>query len=506
MTFENQRRGDRGDGTFRNPLFGSDFPDPSICKVGDTYYLTHSSFVYRPGLLVWSSRDLINWRPITHAVDHAGWSIWAPEIIHHEGRFYIYYFAPKIEGPWEGDNWVVWADDVAGPWSAPIRLGCGHIDPGHATGPDGKRYLHLSGGHIVDLHDNGLELTSEPRKVYDGWPIPDNWRIEGTALEGPKLLRRGEWYYLISAQGGTAGPATSHMVIAARSANPEGPWENSPYNPIVRTTSRHDRWYSRGHGTLFEGPDGRWWMICHGYEKGFHTLGRQTLLEPIDWTGDGWFHAVEGMDVAAPMRAPAEPGDDDHYMPLSDDFAGDTLGMQWQKFAGFDDSRIRLGDGWLTLACGGSIGEPSRPLTCTPVDLAYEVEVELDTAEMGEQDAAGLVVYYDERCFAGLLAGPGGLVTGRSGKLAGPSPIEGQSGSVTLKLVNDCNELDVFYRTGQGQWRRHPMGLDVSGYHHNVFGRFLSLRVGLMAVGEGKARLRNFRYRGLKPDNDLPQF
>jgi beta-xylosidase len=510
MSFENQRSADLGDSTYRNPIFGGDFPDPSICRVDDVYYLTHSSFVYRPGLLVWSSRDLINWQPVAHALNHPGWSVWAPEIVHHKGRFYIYYFAHTIEGDWQGDNWVVWADDPRGPWSEPIGLGCGHIDPGHIVGDDGKRYLHLSGGHVAELHESGLKLVSEPKKVYDGWQIPEDWRIEGTALEGPKLFKREGWFYLVSAMGGTAGPATSHMVVAARSKSPLGPWENCPHNPILRTTSRADRWYSRGHGTPFEGPDGRWWIILHGYERGFHTLGRQTLLEPIRWTDDGWFEAVEGHDPAGVIEAPVSVSpvspEASHYMPLSDDFAGKQLGMQWQKFGDFGEDRIEIGRGWLELLCSGSSKEPSAPLTCTPVDLAYEVEVELDRSRMEPGDAAGLVLYYDPRCFAGILAGPEGLRVARHGQLSGQAGKDLQDGPVRLKLVNDCNEMDIFYSQGGGAWKKHDTSLDVSGYHHNVFGKFLSLRPGILAVGKGRAKLRDFRYRGLRPSNDLPDF
>ncbi len=510
MSFENQRRADRGDGTYRNPVFGSDFPDPSICRADDVYYLTHSSFVYRPGLLVWSSRDLINWQPIAHASDHPGWSVWAPEIVHHKGRFYIYYFAHIIEGDWQGDNWVVWADDPRGPWSEPIGLGCGHIDPGHIVGDDGKRYLHLSGGHVAELHESGLKLVSEPKKVYDGWQIPEDWRIEGTALEGPKLFKREGWYYLVSAMGGTAGPATSHMVVAARSKSPLGPWENCPHNPILRTTNRADRWYSRGHGTPFEGPDGRWWIILHGYERGFHTLGRQTLLEPIQWTDDGWFKAVEGHDPAgvidAPVPVSARAPEACHYMRLSDDFAGDRLGMQWQKFGNFREDRIFLGQGWLKLACEGSRAQPSAPLTCTPVDLAYEVEVEIDRSEMQGGDLAGLLVYYDQRCFGGVLIGPDGLYGAREGKIAERPGRELPQGLVTLRLVNDCNEMDLYIRPEGSDWQKLSMSLDISGYNHNVFGRFLSLRPALMAIGSGQARFRNFRYHGLRPGNDLPEF
>ncbi len=127
-------------------------------------------------------------------------------------------------------------------------------------------------------------------KVYDGWEYPDDWDVESFALEGPKLLRRGEYYYMLSAEGGTAGPATSHMVIMARSKNLEGPWGKIHHTiRLSRLGIEMKNGGPKGMATLVEGPDGmQWYMLYHGYENGYQTLGRQTLLEPVDWTENGW--------------------------------------------------------------------------------------------------------------------------------------------------------------------------------------------------------------------------
>ena len=125
--------------------------------------------------------------------------------------------------------------------------------------------------------------------MYDGWRYPDDWITEAYALEGPKLFRRDG--LVLPGQRGRrhrrARP-TGHMVIVARSRSVHGPWENSPHNPIARTRDAAERWWSRGHATILQGPADAWWMVSHGYEHGFRTLGRQVLLEPIAWTDDGW--------------------------------------------------------------------------------------------------------------------------------------------------------------------------------------------------------------------------
>src|SRR5438128_2110509 len=169
-------------------------------------------------------------------------------------------------------NWRRGFDNqrIAGPWSDPIDLELpDHIDPCHAVAEDGSRWLFLSGGDRIRLSDDGLSTVGQVEHVYDPWHYPDYWEVEGFSPEGPKIHRHGGWYYMITAVGGTAGPPTGHMVIAARSRSLHGPWENCPANPLVRTTSADQKWWSRGHASLVEGPDGSWWAVYHGYENGF---------------------------------------------------------------------------------------------------------------------------------------------------------------------------------------------------------------------------------------------
>ncbi len=230
-------------------LLCGDYPDPSIVRVGEDYYLTHSSNQYSPGLLVWHSRDLVNWKPLGTALSRYDGDVWAPDICYYEGRFYLYYTTT-------GGNHVVTADRAEGPWSEPINLHVGHIDPCHVVDDEGSRYLFLSGGHLVKLTGDGLATAGEVTDIYKGWPIPSHWRIEGYALEGPKVLNRNGWYYMVCAIGGTTGPSTSHMVTVARSRAIAGPWEECPYNPIIRTRARQEQWWSRGHGTIFDAPAG----------------------------------------------------------------------------------------------------------------------------------------------------------------------------------------------------------------------------------------------------------
>ena len=264
--------------------------------------MTFSSFDAYPGLVVWRSRDLVSWQPVGPALFQNVGSVWAPDLVKHGGRYFIYFPARTAD---YRSNYVVWADRIDGPWSEPIDLKLPLIDPGHAVGEDGKRYLFLSGGRYVPLADDGLSTAGEVKHAYEGWKYPDDWVVESFSQEGPKILKHGEYFHMILAEGGTAGPPTGHMIVSARSKSIHGPWENSPHNPIARALSAEERWWSKGHGTLVEGPDGRWFIVYHAYEKGFLTLGRQTLLEPVEWTADGWVK-LAGLDPARPIRKPID--------------------------------------------------------------------------------------------------------------------------------------------------------------------------------------------------------
>lgn len=491
---EGQRKADLGDGRFLNPIVPGDHPDPSVLKDGDDYYLTFSSFDAYPGLVIWHSRDLVNWEPVGPTLFRNVGSVWAPDLVKHKGRYYIYFPGQRRAEAGRSSNYVIWADNVRGPWSDPIDLQIGRIDPGHVVGSDGKRYLFLSGGYMVPLADDGLSVDGPTVKVYDGWRYPEDWVVEGFAQEGPKMLRRGDYFYMVLAEGGTAGPPTSHMVVAARSKSLKGPWENSPYNPVVRTRSAGERWWSRGHATLVEGPAGRWYLVYHAYENGFYNLGRQTLLEPVEWTPDGWFKATLA-DVAAPMPKPAGPAVR-HGLPFSDDFTTDKMGVQWSFYKGTDADRgrYRYEKGALVLKAKGTTPADSSPLWFVCGDHAYEVEVEID---IDAGATAGLILFYNSRLYAGLGFNDAGLVMHRYGMERAAAKPDQLGRHAFIRLRNDRHIVTIHTSADGKSWQKFGTQMEVSGYHHNVAYDFLSLRPALYAAGTGEARFRNFRYRAL---------
>ena len=488
---EGQRKADLGNGTYLNPIMAGDHPDPSILKDGADYYMTFSSFDAYPGLVIWHSRDLVNWQPVGPALARNVGSVWAPDLVKHQGRFYIYF--PGIGAAYRS-NFVVWADNIRGPWSDPVDLKIGRIDPGHAVGPDGRRYLFLSGGFVVPLAPDGLSVTGGMKKVYDGWQYPGDWVVEGFAQEGPKMLKRGEYYHMVLAEGGTAGPPTSHMVVSARSKTIEGPWENSPYNAIIRTKSADERWWSKGHATLVEGPGGAWYVVYHAYENGFYNLGRQTILEPVEWTADGWFRAA-GADVAKPIRMPA-PSAGPHGFAFSGEFTLAKMGVQWSFYKGSDTdaSRYRFDNGTLVLKTRGTTPADSSPLWFVTGDHAFRIQVQI---EIDPGATAGLLTFYSSRLYAGLGFSDTSFVMHRYGTERVSAKPAGLGRTLHLRLTNDRHIVTIEYSPDGRAWERFGTRMEVSGYHHNVAYDFLSLRPALYAAGTGEVRFRNFTYRAL---------
>jgi xylan 1,4-beta-xylosidase len=469
-------------GFYMNPIFAGDYPDPSILREENTYYMVHSSFEYYPGLLIWKSKDLINWEPVTHALHQYVGSVWAPDLVKYNGRYYIYF-------PASNTNYVVWADKVEGPWSEPIELAVNMIDPGHVTDEKGNRYLYFSSGAYVPLSNDGLSIAGEIIHSYNGWPIPREWSIECFCMESPKLFKRGEYYYLTVAQGGTAGPATGHMVISARSKSHFGPWENSPHNPIIRTQDPSERWWSVGHATIFDDTSGDWWMMFHGYENAYYNKGRQTLLLPVEWTADGWYKIPENTNLNQVVKRPNLTVSETNYN-LNDDFKGKILKPTWAFFEGYDAKRLQMSGNGVRISGKGTNIANSSPLLTVPLGQDYIAQVEL---EIEGNAIGGLVLFYNEQASSGILANHKSILANLRGWQfeTEPNKIDRK---VALKIKNIHHAVDMFYSTDGNNWHKIENSLEVSGLHHNVLSGFMSLRIGLCSIGEGAVTFKKFTY------------
>ncbi len=332
--------------TFRNPILSGFYPDPSICRVGDDYYLVTSTFEYFPGLPIFHSRDLIHWHQIGHVLDRPSQlaldevrpsgGLYAPTIRFSNGTFYV--INTLIDGKTKSGNFIVTATDPAGPWSEPYWLEDAlGIDPSLFFDDDGRVWYvgnrmaaqSQYEGHteiwLRELDIKNMRLIGETYVLWDGALKKAIW------AEAPHIYKIQGHYYLTIAEGGTAH---NHAVTIAKSDKVTGPYEGNPRNPIL--THRHLGLdypiVGTGHADLVETGSGEWWMVClamrpcGGY---FYNLGRETFLVPVRWE-EGWPIVSPGTGrVKFTYPAPNLPEQTWPSIPARDDFDEPTLPLYW---------------------------------------------------------------------------------------------------------------------------------------------------------------------------------
>ncbi len=280
------------EGYYRNPIMRGFNPDPSIIGVGKDYYMVTSTFVFFPAIPIYHSRDLIHWQVIGHAVTDPndldlsdfedGRGIWAPDISYNQGKFFI--TATLRMNDTEDvlrKQMVVYSEKPQGPYSHPTYIEEDGIDPSIFTDDDGKRYMLLNrGARLFEINELGSEKLSESELIWYG----SNKR----APEAPHLFKRNGYYYCLLAEGGTG---MNHQVSIARALDLKGPYEACPYNPIMIQRNSLDPIQRSGHAKMMEDAHGDWWMVylCgRRYEGQYTILGRETCLDPVTWSEEGW--------------------------------------------------------------------------------------------------------------------------------------------------------------------------------------------------------------------------
>ena len=384
---------------YRNPVIKGFYPDPSVCAANGKYYLAASSFQYFPGVPLFESDDLVNWKQFGFALTRpeqvmldriaSSGGVFAPTLRFHEGRFYL-----VTTNDTTHENFYVRTDDIYGEWSDPITVAQGGIDPS----------LLFDGGHVYFISngedDNGVggvvqcEIDIETGKKLS--PSRCIWKGSGGRfLESPHMYRIGDRYYLMAAEGGTE---YGHMITLARSDSPWGPFENCPHNPVL--TNRNKAPYiiqGIGHGDLIQDKNVEWHILCLGFRQlhlwmPFHHLRREVFMVPVRFGEDGWFTA--GND-----------GTCDETYELVGDFAqtekkrftfGNTAwDTDWQYLRKPVPENYIFGDEKLTLkGTDITLDDTDSPtFICTHQrDFIFDMSVEV-SVDRGE---AGVTMYHDE--------------------------------------------------------------------------------------------------------------
>ncbi len=317
---------------YKNPIRTGFFPDPSIVRVDNDYYMVNSSFIYYPCIPISHSTDLVHWKVIGYAITNPEWAkvdeleggrgYWAPDISYYKGKFYITAtYRLNDDGTVYRKQIVVSSTKPEGPYSKPAIIDEDGIDPSIFNDDDGKRYMLLNrGARIFELNEDATKQISKASLLYYG----DNKR----APEGPHLLKKDGYYYLFEAEGGT-GPG--HRITVSRSKELFGLYTPCPYNPIMRQTNESAIIQRCGHGKPVQTQNGDWYMVYLCGRKigdGYSLLGRETALDPISWTADGW-PIVNNLDGPSTLQKKPNLPETIWEEEYNDDFNESYLSTEW---------------------------------------------------------------------------------------------------------------------------------------------------------------------------------
>lgn len=409
-----------------NPVMAGFYPDPSICRKGDTYYLVNSSFSFFPGVPIFESKDLVNWKQIGNVLDResqlplynqgVSGGIFAPAISYNEKNKTFYMITTNIAR----GNFFVKTQDPAKGWSEPIYLKeVGGIDPSFYFDKNGKAYIvnndapsstpNYEGERSIWIREfdvkNDCVIGEQKEIVRGGTHVVKNpiW------IEGPHLFKEGKYYYLMCAEGGTCD---FHSEVILRAKDPMGPWEEyTEGNPILTQRTgldpkRPDIVTSSGHADLVKGPKGDWWAVflaCRPYQDDFYNTGRDTYLLPVTWK-DGWPTILDkGLAIPTVNKKAGlqyEEGlNNTGNFKYTDNFDNGKLDMRWMYLRNPDFSAYSLGDNGLTIKASDANIYERKPLSAVfrrQQHNTFTAETEVTFNPSNEKEMAGFALLQNE--------------------------------------------------------------------------------------------------------------
>lgn len=511
---------------YRNPVIPGFCPDPSVCRLGEDFYLVNSSFEFFPGVPLFKSRDLVSWRQIGHVLDResqlplsacgTSGGIFAPTIREHKGRFYM--ITTNMGGSKERPmtNFLVHTDDPEKGWSEPVFIDHMGIDPSLFWDEEGNAYY--TGTHfdsegrsciaqfMLDVETG--EKLSETKVIWYG--------TGGRCPEGPHMYYIDGKYYLLIAEGGTE---YGHMVTVARSDSVWGPFTPCPHNPILShrdvvngfgpNADGPGSFQALGHADLTRDGEGRWWMVFHAIRPSqgqLHHIGRETMLAPVAWDAEGWPVVNGGRPITAVMDVPEAGGggfavQDD--LALSVDFTKEPgLTCRWAYLRNPHTENYRFDNGLILTAGESTLDDLGSP-TFTGVrqqHLAVTVRTVVDCAPADGQQS-GLTVFHTNEHHYDLA------ITGREGKrcavlrkrvgdmLTESAPVE-LTGAGPVELEVRADKLEYrFYAGSGGEPALVGTGRTQLLSTECTPGTFTGCFAGLFCQGAGSARFISFEYR-----------
>jgi xylan 1,4-beta-xylosidase len=509
-------------GTYRNPVLAGFYPDPSITRVGDTFYLVNSTFTYFPGIPVFASRDLVHWRQIGNVIDRprelnfagkdVSRGIFAPTIRYHNGLFYLITTAVD-----SGGNAVFVAKNPAGPWSDPLPLPQlqGGIDPSLFFDDNGKAYVLNNGlpeggpkyeGHRaiwIQEFDPAARKLVGPRKVLVNGGVDIS--KQPIWIEGPHLYRHDGLYILMCAEGGTS---TQHSEVVFRSKSPWGPFKAYAGNPILTQrdlpADRPDPVINAGHADLVEAPDGSWWSVflaSRSYEGVHYNTGRETFMLPVTWH-DGWPVILpKGKPIPYVVPAPrfppgegaisAAPTPTTGNFALLDKFDSTVLNQQWlyvrTPLAAWADLTQR--PGWLAihaLHVGLDSLQNMSFLARRQQHQTYEAITELEATAYPNQVSAGVAAFQNQNYwfFLGVRRHAERLElflerrAGKQTETVATTEVNANVERIKLRISASARDYSFYFDAGATGWKPLKEHEDGSILSTDVAGGFVGAMVG----------------------------
>lgn len=480
---------------YRNPVIPGFYPDPSVCRVGDTFYLVCSSFQFFPGVPLFESKDLINWKQIGHVLTRenqlplngatSNGGIYAPTIRFDQGRFYM--VTTNVS---HGGNFYVYTDDIYGEWSDPIYVEQDGIDPSLYF-ENGRAYFMSNG-----TDDNGVQgIVQCEIDIATGKKLtPTQCIWQGTGgrfLESPHLYKIQNTYYLMASEGGTE---YGHMVVYAKGCTPYGPFECYPNNPVL--TNRNLGGYQIqgcGHADLVNDVNGNWWMVHLGFRQlnewfMHHITGREVYLVPVTFDNDGWFTAGKNGTTRLEMETDRISDDIVQYPVADKFFSNTTIGVDWCFLCNpvLSDYKFSY-DGFLLRSNGKGLSDTDGAPTFIGIrQQEMNLQVRCSVNVYGEE--AGLTLYMtpDQHYEIALRRQNDGyeiirrLRIGDIEQIDGNIKIQGREAWLIVHCGNFCYHFQAEF-----EGKLYDLGTAQTKFlSSEVAGNFTGVMIGLYAQGE----------------------
>ena len=507
---------------YRNPIMAGFYPDPSICRKGDTYYMVNSTFGYFPGVPIFTSKDLVNWTQIGHVLDRPSQfnftgkdmykGIYAPAIEYNQYNDTFYMITTNNFG--SGNFFVKTKDPLKG-WSEPIKLPeVKHIDPSFFFDDDGKAYIvHNSapetkrtyvGEHSVRIHEFDVKndcTIGKTKEIIRSGAFPDDKPIW---IEGPHLYKMNGYYYVMAAEGGTGD---NHSEVIFRSKNPWGPYEAAPYNPILSQrnlpTERENKVTSTGHADLIQTAEGDWWAVFLGVrpyknEHVFNT-GRETFLLPVEW--ENGFPIIIRKQVPIPTVVnkknlqPIENFNTGNFID-NQKFDNTKLDFSWifirtpeQTFHSIEKGKLKIKPLPISIEAQKSPAAVVRRQQHTNFSVETQVEFIPET----DNDFAGLTLFQNEKhqfLFGKTIVDNKTVLAiyriEKEKKCIASMELKGKEvkKGIKLKVDGKGGTCDFYYSYDGKKWIALAQNIDATNLSTEIGGGFQGVTIGMYATSD----------------------